>query len=139
MREQTTEFVMDLDGEEADNGREALVRFRDFNDDLTTVLPTYADQRIPTDRYVRKLAFLEDNKIVCRFPFKNGVVEIAAENVTKILLTDLKPNVLWESQVIPREISLDSAHDEASDKGQFGQFLAHVIQSWFYTELELQR
>tara|TARA_B100002003_G_scaffold231380_1_gene242343 strand:+ start:303 stop:1919 length:1617 start_codon:yes stop_codon:yes gene_type:complete len=128
MRQWVHEFLQDLDCDEGRNGRQALHRFRDFQDELTTVLPTYGQNHLPTDKWVKKLDFVQDDKSICRFPFQNGVVVISTDDVSLQPLETLKPKLIWESQIIPRDITLDESHLDPSDEGQFGQFVSQSMK-----------
>jgi len=67
-------------------------------------------------RQARPVPLLRDEPHTVRFPFDNGIVTITADDMAVIPYAEQK-GVIWESQVVPRAITVDPFA-----KGRFEQF-----------------
>ncbi|MBA9076095.1 BT4734/BF3469 family protein [Rufibacter quisquiliarum] len=68
--------------------------------------------------------FLRDTKLKSYFFFTNGYVEVS-KDTTVLLEYNSLPGLIWEKQIVPRELSLMDA-DEVNDECDFYRFLFNI-------------
>jgi len=128
MRQWVNHVIDDLETEQKSQAKIALHKFKDFQDELTTVLPIYSEYPSKSDKWVRHLEFIRDDQNICRFPFQNGVVEVTKDSISLLPLTSVLPNLIWESQITPRDIELIDGNSTPSDTCHFGHFLSQSMK-----------
>ncbi|MDX5429219.1 MAG: hypothetical protein LPK79_14050, partial [Bacteroidota bacterium] len=82
---------------------------------------------VMSDKYLEHLhplekPILQDNRETAYLPFKNIVVLVNRESITKIPYSNLEDVYVWKSQIIPR----DYLGEPTSCEGHFHQFILNV-------------
>ena len=117
-------IVGNLTNGEQDEVLDAFYRFRNFKDDLSTVLPVYSSSELEGSI---PISFADDSSNVCRIPFRNGVVEITPETIELKSMDVLEEHGhVWETQIKKHHINPDTL-GEYDGEGDFPNFVKRAM------------